>query len=64
LAVGFQWLAFGLVGFLAGHFLVQTALAHFEVTQNATIWILAGAIPNWSPTCPSRCPPSAACPTG
>jgi hypothetical protein len=44
LAVGFQWLAFGLVGFLAGHFLVQTALAHFEVTQNATIWILAGGV--------------------
>jgi hypothetical protein len=43
LAVMFQWLAFGLVGFLAGSYLVQAALVRYEIGgDNQALWILAG----------------------
>jgi hypothetical protein len=45
LAVAFQWLAFGLVGFLAGSYLVQAALVRFDIaTEHSGLWILAGGI--------------------
>jgi hypothetical protein len=45
LAVAFQWLAFGLVGFLSGSYLVQAALARYEIaSDNQGLWILAGGV--------------------
>ncbi len=45
LAVAFQWLAFGLVGFLAGSYLVQAALVRYEITTaNPAIWIIVGGV--------------------
>ena len=45
LAVAFQWLAFGLVGFLSGSYLVQAALERYDVpTDNQALWILAGGV--------------------
>lgn len=45
LAVAFQWLAFGLVGFLAGSFLLQAAIERFEITAgNETMWYLIGGV--------------------
>lgn len=45
LAVAFQWLAFGLVGFLAGSFLLQTAIERYEIAAgNETIWYIVGGV--------------------
>ena len=45
LAVAFQWLAFGLVGFLAGSYLVQTWLVRYDAaTDNAGLWIIVGGV--------------------
>jgi Domain of unknown function (DUF4203) len=45
LAVAFQWLAFGLVGFLAGSYLVQTVLVRYNIaSEHSSLWILAGGV--------------------
>ncbi len=45
LAVAFQWLAFGLVGFLSGCYLVQIALTQYELAgNNNTAWIIIGGV--------------------
>jgi hypothetical protein len=45
LAVAFQWLAFGLVGFLSGSYLVQAAFVRYEVASEHTgVWILVGGV--------------------
>jgi hypothetical protein len=45
LAVAFQWLAFGLVGFLSGSYLVQAALVRYDIGgDNQALWILAGGV--------------------
>jgi len=45
LAVVFQWIAFGLVGFLSGSYLVQAAFEHYEwATDHETIWFFVGGV--------------------
>lgn len=45
LAVAFQWLAFGLVGFLSGSYLVQAALVRYQIGgDNHALWILLGGV--------------------
>lgn len=45
MAVAFQWLAFGLVGFLSGSFLLEAFMARYEIgAGNETVWYLVGGV--------------------
>ncbi|MCA9067833.1 MAG: DUF4203 domain-containing protein [Planctomycetaceae bacterium] len=45
MAVAFQWLAFGLAGFLAGGFLLQAVIERYEITAgNETVWYIVGGV--------------------
>ncbi len=45
LAVAFQWLAFGLVGFFSGCYLVQIAMAQYELPgENDALWVIVGGV--------------------